>query len=780
MVRTLRTALMLMLALAGGAAIAASPLCPSAGGNQTYEWVSRVSINGASVAIARTGYQDTTATAIANLVAGQSYPVQVDVRTDGASYQEYVKLWLDFDQNAAIAHPAELVFDQDATFSTFRTYSGTLTIPAGAFNGPMYGRMIMQFAASPALCGSYQYGTTVDLLVNVSGGAANPAAPSPPSAVAATAGIGSATVSFTPPAGTVTGYQVVSSPGGITVTGAASPIVVSGLTNGTSYTFTAYALNGALTSAASAPSNSVTPGFVPLVVTPSSGALPAGQYGIAYSHTFSASGANAPYTYAVTAGTLPAGLSLSPGGALTGTPASAGSYFFTVTVTDASGSGIGGPFSGTVAASIDILKEPQTVVFVAPPPVLFVGDSAPITAAGGPSGNPVVVSSTTPSVCTVTGGTITAFAAGTCSVVADQAGSANFLAAPQATQTFSVEKHSQAITFSPAPLLAARGNAHLEAVGGSTGNPVRYTSLTPEVCSAAGDTVIGITTGTCVIAADQDGSDVYQPAPRTLLTFAVFDPPANLTGLWWNSAEPGWGVNVAHQGDTVFATIFAYADDGEPLWLVASGARLQADRTFKGTLYRASGPGFDEHPWSGVNLKPVGEVSLAFTRPDRGTLVYSYHDGSSHRNETKPIERMVFQPSVPACVSSTGSRAAERNYQDLWSHPREPGWGVQFTHQGDVLFATLFTYDGDGRDLWLAAPSLVRQGEGVYAGDLFRMAAPGYSADRWEGYGSTRVGSFEVRFGDGENARISYSIDGVPVVKQITRQVFAATVPACR
>jgi hypothetical protein len=67
--------------------------------------------------------------------------------------------------------------------------------------------------------------------------------------------------------------------------------------------------------------------------------LPAGTTGHAYSQTITASGGTAPYTFQVTSGNLPAGLSLAANGVLSGTPAatSAGSYSFTVRATDANG-----------------------------------------------------------------------------------------------------------------------------------------------------------------------------------------------------------------------------------------------------------------------------------------------------------------------------------------------------------------------------------------------------------------------------------------------------------
>lgn len=90
-----------------------------------------------------------------------------------------------------------------------------------------------------------------------------PVAPSAPQNASATAGDAQAVVSFAPPASdggaSITSYTVTASPGGATASGASSPITVTGLTNGTQYTFTVTATNSAGTGPASAPSNAVTP-----------------------------------------------------------------------------------------------------------------------------------------------------------------------------------------------------------------------------------------------------------------------------------------------------------------------------------------------------------------------------------------------------------------------------------------------------------------------------------------------------------------------------------------
>lgn len=96
---------------------------------------------------------------------------------------------------------------------------------------------------------------------------------------------------------------------------------------------------------------SITIALLVLSLSPSS--LLNGDTGTAYSQTVTASGGTGPYTYSVTAGALPTGLSLnSSNGAITGTPGAAATYNFTIGAVDSSGAP--GPYAGSRAYSVVI------------------------------------------------------------------------------------------------------------------------------------------------------------------------------------------------------------------------------------------------------------------------------------------------------------------------------------------------------------------------------------------------------------------------------------------
>ncbi len=91
---------------------------------------------------------------------------------------------------------------------------------------------------------------------------------------------------------------------------------------------------------------------------------------------------------------------------------------------------------------INVAKAKQSITFGAPP-VMTYGGAAGTVSATASSGLAVVFSSNTPAVCSISGATVTALSGGNCSIAADQAGNANYAAAAQTTQSFTIAGPSQ-------------------------------------------------------------------------------------------------------------------------------------------------------------------------------------------------------------------------------------------------------------------------------------------------------------------------------------------------
>ena len=251
------------------------------------------------------------------------------------------------------------------------------------------------------------------------------------------------------------------------------------------------------------------------------------------------------------------------------------------------------------------------------------------------------------------------------------------------------------------------------------------------------------------------------------------------TALWWVPSESGWGLNTNHQDNKIFATLFTYAPDGEPMWLVASGLEGVAGGTFfTGDLHRTTGPAFNAQPWGSVPIgyTRAGTMSIEFLTLSTARLTYSYNGVAVAKN----VQRLAFGSPVPECTQVSGSRAGVANYQDLWWDPAEPGWGLNMVQQGSVIFATLFTYAPDGRDLWIVASGLQRGGDGSYSGGIQTTRGTSFNASPWTDVQRVDVGTMTIRFQGGDRATLGYTYNGTPVNKSIRRLEFGNMAPACR
>jgi hypothetical protein len=251
-----------------------------------------------------------------------------------------------------------------------------------------------------------------------------------------------------------------------------------------------------------------------IVVAPAS--LPIGQQGQLYSQALSASGGTAPYSYAITAGALPSGLSLT-NGTLSGTPANSGTFNFTVTATDASA------YSGSRSYTLVINTQPTTAAPVITTPANgSFSNNRSVTATGtAPAGSIVSIY-------------IGVNLAGTTS--ASAAGAFSFAIpgnAPDGTFTISATAQSSGATVSPSSNVntftidGTAPNATLSssvASGGSTTTtPVSFTATFNEPVTGLTAAGLTVTNGTVTSGPTAGANNTYtfQVTPRTAGTVTV-------------------------------------------------------------------------------------------------------------------------------------------------------------------------------------------------------------------------------------------------------------------
>jgi len=257
----------------------------------------------------------------------------------------------------------------------------------------------------------------------------------------------------------------------------------------------------------------------------------------------------------------------------------------------------------------------------------------------------------------------------------------------------------------------------------------------------------------------------------------------NYEGLWWASpamSESGWGINLAHQSDTIFASWFTYDTTGKGWWLVMTAPKT-APNTYSGALYTTTGPAFNSVPFNPGQVTPtqVGNGTLTFSDANNGTFTYSVNG----TQQAKAITRELFGPQ-PSCSAAAGNLAAATNYQDLWwASPAgsESGWGVNITHEGDTIFATWFTYDVDKSPMWLVVTA-GKTSPGMYSGTLYRTTGPAFNSVPFNPASvmNTAVGQATFTFADGNNATFAYTVNGVAQNKAITREIFAGSGTVCQ
>jgi hypothetical protein len=135
------------------------------------------------------------------------------------------------------------------------------------------------------------------------------------------------------------------------------------------------------------------------------------------------------------------------------------------------------------------------------------------------------------------------------------------------------------------------------------------------------------------------------------IVFLPYNAPIspNFGGLWWNAparSQSGWGINFAHQGDTIVATWFTFGLDGKPLWLVVSAPKT-ADKVYSGKLFTGTGPAFNAVPFDPTKVISTEVGTATFTFTDGNSATFSYNVNGIA--QTKQITREIFSPPGTVC-----------------------------------------------------------------------------------------------------------------------------------
>ncbi len=143
-----------------------SAYCISKGNDATYEWIDWVKIGSIyKNSGADGGYADFTSIST-DLVQGDTYNVSLKPGFASTTYNEYWKIWIDYNQDDDFSDAGELVYDAGSLSST--TVTGSFLVSSAALAGATRMRVSMKYnAAQTSACETFAYGEVEDYTVNL-------------------------------------------------------------------------------------------------------------------------------------------------------------------------------------------------------------------------------------------------------------------------------------------------------------------------------------------------------------------------------------------------------------------------------------------------------------------------------------------------------------------------------------------------------------------------------------------------------------------------------------
>jgi hypothetical protein len=217
------------------------------------------------------------------------------------------------------------------------------------------------------------------------------------------------------------------------------------------------------------------------------------------------------------------------------------------------------------------------------------------------------------------------------------------------------------------------------------------------------------------------------------------------SGLWWEPARSGQGVNLWQRGNTLFGAWYVYDADGQDLWVTFSGNL--SGGTITSPLTLSSGPALGKL-WdvSQVSNTSVGTMTLLFSSDQQATFAYTLLGNSGSLN----LQPFIIDPANAEDGTSAG----------FWWNPAKSGQGLNLWHKGDQLFGVWFLYDEVGAAQWVTFNG-IHDGESMPKTGLTRHSGPTLGSS-WDTslLSQTDVGNVDIEF-DLNTIRFSYTLNGV-------------------
>ena len=141
--------------------------CSSSSNSDIDEWIANVSLGtlNNSSSGSNGGYADYTGIARTDLVQTKNYSLSLTPGFNGFPFEEYFKVWIDYNQDGDLEDPGEEVF---ASQMVSTTTSGTITVPDSAVPGTTRMRVSMSYDSGVTPCtSSFDYGEVEDYCVNI-------------------------------------------------------------------------------------------------------------------------------------------------------------------------------------------------------------------------------------------------------------------------------------------------------------------------------------------------------------------------------------------------------------------------------------------------------------------------------------------------------------------------------------------------------------------------------------------------------------------------------------